>query len=439
MTQQTERYARHDRLAAHAGAVVRAESAALVDVEREWQHFLALTADTTVAPTTIAGEGNVHVLAFAREARRRRLFAGVAAASLVAAAAAAIVVTRQGHRDLGPAASTATTAGATVPASTRPGPSPSPTIVSTRTSTTTSGTGDATIEVTSVVAKDVPAVLAATGANYAVSSETPGFYAWHGARNPKPIVRAAAGIDVSIVNGFIVEHRASADGAVRSLAYDPWGTKVCDVQGDLFRIRRISGTAGFVASVVRRELTTFGARDVPTFAVDCTTHKTTLIQSAATVGDGGGTATFYVGAFQFTGTYDAEGNERITTPQGLLVTGQDTAGYASFNEAGTFVAYGVIGNQPHDTDAVRVRNAQTGATVLDAKVRGSVRAVWWVGDRLVVGTKADGADEDAPLNLNVLDASGRLVKVVTTPVKLVTLNAGIPDPLGTHGAANTTP
>lgn len=215
--------------------------------------------------------------------------------------------------------------------------------------------------------------------------------------------------------------------ASRSAAATFDGTVVCEVDGNVHRVRRLpDGTS--VASVTRWDGSPVQAGEaltpLPTFAVDCATGEATPIETAAWRVEGGGRRTILAGDRTFIADADAEGNEHVVNESGISVNGDDYAGYHAFSADGGRVVYGDFTGaaSPHFTGVVRARDTTTGQELWTATLPRTFEFLVDAGDRILVGLgPADaGAGELAIDQIVVLDAAtGEQVTTVSADVRVL--------------------
>ncbi len=390
---------RFERIARTAAAAALADVEATIDVEAAWHRFRS-SADAIAT-----------VRAAARAPRRpaRTWLAWSAAAVVAVGAAVAVIGSSGGDRRL-----RATTASP----GTLLGPAGS----------TTPGTGLPPGSAAKVAPPDQPldpgALLDRLGATQLVLRSTDQVEAVtpsSTARIPVP------GDRVRWVGGFVVTETVQGD-VVSSTAFDIRGRRVCSADGLVYRLRVNAAGSGLVASVTRPWTMTAPIGEVPSFAVDCRSGNSTAIAPAQTRSEGGSTATDYLGNRSYHVAFSADGNARITDDQHVDVLGGDAAVTYVFDDRGTAIAYGVLTDNPQVTDTVAVRDlAASDIPRWRVAVGGSVGALWWVGDRVVVAVSGDLTHPERTSRLVVLDGStGQVVDAVDSSLPVVAVSAADP-------------
>ncbi|MEM7324809.1 MAG: hypothetical protein AAF531_17105, partial [Actinomycetota bacterium] len=175
-----------------------------------------------------------------------------------------------------------------------------------------------------------------------------------------------------------------------SKASSPDGTVVCEVEGHLYHVtERADGS--FVAAV-EPALTDDDPlpptdEGLPLFAEDCATGERQPIEPRWYPGDEvGGTAIERVAGRVFRLAYDAEGNATIRNEAGIMLNDDDYSGYATFDRAGSRVAYGdmAAGAGPHYSSVVVGRDTTTGERLWRLDLDVPFVSLHFVDDRLVV-------------------------------------------------------
>ena len=143
------------------------------------------------------------------------------------------------------------------------------------------------------------------------------------------------------------------------------GMVVCEVEGDLHRIRA-EADGGFVASVEQRfsDVAFEQGEPIPNEAVDCETGERQPIEPISWNVEGGSRFVQRVGARTFNGEGDAEGNADIANESGISINGNDYAGYHTFDDDASRVAYLVMDAiaTPHLSPLLRARATRPPAT-----------------------------------------------------------------------------
>lgn len=134
--------------------------------------------------------------------------------------------------------------------------------------------------------------------------------------------------------------------------------------------------------------------DLPLYAVDCGTGNEQPIEPVHRIGlgDGETSTTHRIADRVFLALGDAEGNVfELRDEAGRNVIGEDYLGLTVFGPDGALLAYGDqrSGASPHVTKTVGVRDLEAVERLWTATLDGFVVGLWFVDDRLVVGTVAD--------------------------------------------------
>jgi hypothetical protein len=207
----------------------------------------------------------------------------------------------------------------------------------------------------------------------------------------------------------------------RSTAATLDGTIVCEVDGELHRIRQ-QADGGYVASVERRDEMVAGIaeeRAVPNYAVDCESGEVQPIEPISWTREGGGRSVERVADRTFTLVSDAEGNGDVTNESGVTVNGEDYAGYHEFNDSGSRVVYGEMTAAIHVTTLLRSRDTTTGELLWTTELETPVAGFHWYDDRIVASVPAGGVPGMANEGVIVLDAAtGDVINTVPTSVDI---------------------
>ncbi len=199
------------------------------------------------------------------------------------------------------------------------------------------------------------------------------------------------------------------------------GTVVCVAEGSLHRIRA-EADGGYIASVESWADVPGSTDDtpVPNFAVDCETGERQPIEPITWSREGGSRFIERVGDRTFEGQGDAEGNAHLVNETGISIDGDDYAGYHTFDDDGSGVAYLVMDAlaTPHLSDVVRARDTTTGELLWTVDLDAPAAGLWWYGDRVLAVIPTDiGTMETAAVA--VIDATtGEIVTTVPTTLDI---------------------
>ena len=193
-------------------------------------------------------------------------------------------------------------------------------------------------------------------------------------------------------DGSFLYRTSTVDGqSYQSSAALLSGEVVCDTDLPLDHATA-KPTGGYVMAVTepfsdsernRRDGTDYA---VPFFAVDCETGESQPIDSTVFYGsDSEFGLIVTVGNREFHGAGDAEGNVDFVNEDGLSLNGDDYAGYHTFSDDGSLVAYGDMQAlaSPHFTNLVKVRDTMTGELLWETKLDLPFVELWVLDDRIV--------------------------------------------------------
>ena len=197
------------------------------------------------------------------------------------------------------------------------------------------------------------------------------------------------------------------------------GTVVCEVEGDLHRIRA-EADGGYVASVEQRfsDVGFEQGEPIPNEAVDCETGERQPIEPISWNVEGGSRFVQRVGDRTFTGEGDAEGNADIVNESGISINGDDYAGYHTFDDDASRVAYLVMDAiaTPHLSPLLRARDTTTGELLWSVDLGAPAAGLWWYGDRVLAVIPSD--ESSAIEAVVVVDATtGEVVTTVPTDAR----------------------
>ncbi len=401
-----------DRAGRAAAARLRLDVDARLDLDTEWKRFERRASGLT--PTTAADLGVTvdaqHSSHVAQSLRRRRALISAGSVSMLGLAAASALIMLRTDND--PTSAPTASTRASVPPTER--------------------------------ISDLPTVLDRLGASFAVTSDPSGVTTW---ANGKRLTTFGGNEFTSYqwLGDLLIRQVTDAKGLrSHSTAFDVTATAICEADGQMYRIRRPAGRAGWVASVTRIDQMAVALGEIPTYAVDCSTGEQTVIASAASLREGGGTGQLYIGQRQFVADYDAEGNAKVVNEQGRSVNGTDLAGLHTFSADGSLVAYADFtdASGPFATRQFVVADTTTGEARWRGTVDAAIADLFFLGDRVVVETKPESAVVDAtpgPVTLNVFEvADGTPLSVIETPAPLLHLSVDVP-PVAQRPTAASTP